>query len=121
MKQKNILIIDDSYTSLVLMDYTMKAEGFKTQLAQNVNEAIELIKKDKPDLIILDLNLPDVSGYDFLNMRKKLNIENIPIIVVSAMSSKESIEKSFTLGTKEFFTKPVDLDSVVNRVKELVK
>ena len=76
MDTKTILIIEDSYTSLLLLENTLKLEGYETQLALSVKEAIELITKQIPDLIILDLNMPEISGYDFLNMRDQLKIVN---------------------------------------------
>lgn len=118
--KRTILIIEDSYTSLVLMQDTFRLEGYETQLAVGVKEAIELINKKIPDLIILDLNMPEISGYDFLGMKKQLRIERVPVIVVSALDSPESIQKAKDLGASEFISKPVKLKLVIEKVKALI-
>ncbi len=118
--KRTILIIEDSYTSLVLMQDTFRLEGYETQLAVGVKEAIELINKKIPDLIILDLNMPDISGYDFLGMKKQLKIERIPVVVVSALDSPESIQRAKDLGASEFIRKPVKLKLVIEKVKALI-
>jgi DNA-binding response OmpR family regulator len=120
MSDKTILIIEDSYSSQLLLEHTLRFAGYKSQLALNVNEAIKLIKDKIPDLIILDLNMPELSGFDFLEMKGKLNIEKIPVIVVSALDSHESIQHSKDLGVSCFISKPVKLDLVVEKVKSLI-
>jgi DNA-binding response OmpR family regulator len=121
MDKKTILIIDDSYSSLLLMDYALKKEGYNTQVALNVQEAIEVIKKNIPDLIILDLNLPEISGYDFLRMKVEVKIEGIPIIVVSALDSHDSVQLSKNLGASDFISKPINLDLVNEKIKALIR
>jgi len=121
MDKKTILIIEDSYSSLLLMDYTIKGEGYDTQLAMDVKEAKEVIKKKKPDLIILDLNLPEISGYDFLKMKVEVKIEKTPIIIVSALDSPESIQLSKNLGASDFIAKPIKLDLIIEKIKALLR
>lgn len=118
--KKTVLIIEDSYTSLVLMQDTFRLEGYETQLAVGVKEAIELINKKIPDLIILDLNMPEINGYDFLGMKEELKIERVPVIVVSALDSPESIQRAKALGASEFISKPVKLKLVIDKVKALI-
>ena len=120
MKNKTILIIEDSYTSFLLIAETLKFEGYETQLANDVKEALTLIDKKIPGLIILDLNMPEITGYDFLRMRNQLKIEKVPIIVVSALDSPESINQAKSLGASDFIPKPVKLNLVVEKVKALI-
>ena len=121
MSKKRILIIEDSFTSFLLITETLKFEGYETLLAETVKEAITTINKEPPDLIILDLNMPEVTGYDFLKMRKELKIETIPIIVISAMDSPLSIQQAKAMGASEFISKPVKLDMVIEKVKSLIR
>lgn len=120
MKNKTILVIEDSYTSYLLIAEALKLEGFETQLAEDVKKALTQIKERTPDLIILDLNLPEITGYDFLSMREKLDIDSIPIIVISALDSPESKNEAKTLGASEFIPKPVNLKLTIEKVKSLV-
>ena len=120
MENKTILIIEDSYTSYLLLAETLKFEGYETLFAEDVKKALSLIVEKTPDLIILDLNMPEITGYDFLKMRGQLGIENVPIIVISALDSTESINKVKSLGASDFVPKPVKLSLVVEKVKSLI-
>jgi len=115
---KTILIIDDSNTALLLMDYALKEAGYHTQLATGVNEALGLITRKKPDLILLDLSMPEISGYDFLKMTSDLHLEKVPVIIVSAFDSAESISTSQALGAVEFIAKPIRIDNLLEKIRE---
>lgn len=113
-----ILIIDDSNSSLILMQFLIENEGYSTSLAESVDDAIKFINEKKPDLILLDLQMPKVSGYDFLKMREILQIQNIPIIVVSAYDTKENIELTKSLGASEFLPKPIKTNTLLELIKQ---
>lgn len=121
MKNKTILIIEDSYSSLILLDEVLQTEGYKTKLASNVNEAISLINKEHPDIILLDLNLPKVSGVDFLKMRRELNIEHIPVLIISAYDSHKSIRQVMALGASDFIAKPLNISIFLEKVNSLLR
>ncbi len=120
-KNKTILIIDDSSTSLMLLEYSLKSAGFNPVLASSVSEARKILSKSKPVLILLDLFMPKVSGYDFLKMKSELKIKDIPVIVVSAYNSSESIQLTMDLGASEFIAKPFKIEHVVETVKRYVR
>jgi len=113
-----ILCIDDSTTALILMEYALKEAGFQTILAKSVEEAIQILDTLVPDLILLDLSMPDISGYEFLAMRLRLKLDKVPIIVVSAYDSHESIVKTRNLGATDFVSKPIKIEHVVEKVKK---
>ena len=117
-KAKTILIIDDSNTSLMLLEWTFKSEGFNTLVAENVMEAKKIMVNSKPDLILLDLFMPKVSGYEFLKMRSELNISEIPVIIVSAYDSEESVKQTKELGAAEFIAKPFNVEQIINAAKK---
>jgi DNA-binding NtrC family response regulator len=120
-RKKNILIIDDSNTNLLLLDWVLEQEGYNAHKALSVAEAKKLIKKRKPDLILLDLSMPEVSGFDFLKMKPDLDLKDIPIIVVSAHNNIESIELSHELGAAEFIAKPFKVEDIVNIAKKYLR
>jgi len=115
--KKKILIIDDSNTALVLMEYALKEAGYITLTASNVKEATKLIEKHSPDLILLDLSMPEISGYDFLKRKDELHIDHIPIIIVSAYDSIESIEFTRNLGALDFIAKPIRVEAMMDKIK----
>ena len=119
--KKKILIIDDSNTALLLMEYALKEAGYISLAASNVKEATKLMEKHSPDLILLDLSMPEISGYDFLKRKNELHIDHIPIIIVSAYDSVESIELTRKLGAVEFIAKPIRLDTMMDKINICLK
>jgi DNA-binding response OmpR family regulator len=115
--KKNVLIIDDSGTSLLLMEWILQNEGYGTQLAESVADGIALLKDNKPDLILLDLQMPDVSGFDFLKMRDELNLVNTPILIISALDTPENIKITKNSGASDFIPKPIKTDVLIAKVK----
>jgi len=120
-KNKTILIIDDSATTLILLEWSLKEKGYDTQLAASVNEAQNAIRIKKPDLILLDLSMPVVSGYDFLKMRSELSLQETPIIVVSAFDDKESLKLVKDLGATEFIAKPFTISNILASLEKYLK
>jgi len=115
---KKILCIDDSNTALVLLDFALTDAGFDAILAFTVEEAIQKLQDQKPDLILLDLSMPMISGYEFLEMREKLEIEKVPIIVISAYDSQDSINAVRKLGVVDFISKPIKIEAIVRKIKD---
>ncbi|HEX2395350.1 MAG TPA: response regulator, partial [Bacteroidales bacterium] len=117
--KKKILCIDDSLTSLILLEYALSAEGYEIYTAKSVNEAKNIINNHIPDLILLDLSMPEISGYDFLRMRKELNIENVKIFIISAHGSEESIELTKSFGVTDYILKPLRIDELSGKIRNL--
>ncbi len=124
MESKNInsiLIVDDSSTNLVLLEAILQEEGYKTYTALNAKEAYASIDKFKPDLILLDLLMPQVSGFDILERLKAFpDTSEIPVIVVSAVNTKENIELCKEMGAADFFSKPIDIPIFLSKLKDFI-
>jgi DNA-binding response OmpR family regulator len=116
--KKNILCIDDSNTALIILEYALNKAGFQAVPALGVEEAIQLIGAQMPDMILLDLSMPDISGYDFLKMRETLKIDKVPIIAVSAYDSPESIKATQDLGAIDFVSKPIKIEALIKIIKQ---
>jgi len=111
--KKKILIIDDSNTNVILLEAILKNKGYSVEKALSVNEANQIIKKTIPDLILLDLLMPNISGYKFLEELKQNNrTKNIPVIIVSALSDNDSKLRVKKLGIVDYLEKPIDLKSL---------
>lgn len=122
ISNKKILIIDDSNTNIVLLEAILTTHGFKPFTAQSVKEAIPIIEKEHPELILLDLLMPEVSGFDFLeeiSINSKLN--SIPVIVVSALTDENNVSKTKELGAVEFIKKPVDIQTLIDSVEKILE
>jgi DNA-binding response OmpR family regulator len=119
---KTILVIDDSETTLVLLEWFLKDNGFDTLIALDIKSALLQIDKQLPDLILLDLQLPEISGYDFLKMIKTdKNKKDIPVIVISALDSQEAIRQLKHLGAIDFIPKPLNLKMLVDHINIILK
>lgn len=116
-----ILIVDDSTTNQVLLEAILQEEGYQTITAFSAREAFKVIEKEKPELILLDLLMPEVSGFDFLkDIKSKSTMSDIPVIVVSAVGSQENVELCKSLGAVEFFSKPIEISVLIDTVKRMV-
>jgi two-component system, cell cycle response regulator DivK len=121
-KEYKILVVDDSTTNVVLLEAILDEKGYQIETALNAKEAYALIEKDTPDLILLDLLMPKISGFDFLEeIRKNQKTINTPVIVVSALTDEENIEKIMKMGAIDFVKKPIDLQYLVERVETVLQ
>ena len=112
-----VLNIDDSTVNNMLMENLLAAHGFETFSVIEGNRAEEHIDEYQPDVIILDLMIPDKSGYEILKDLKAKNI-NIPVVVITAMESKDIREKIQDLGVTENHTKPINPDKLIESIQK---
>jgi DNA-binding response OmpR family regulator len=120
--EKNILVVDDSTTNIVLLEAILDEKGYKIYTALNVKEAYAIIAKHHPDLILLDLLMPKISGFDFLKeIKKNKNTKDTPVIIVSALADEENIDRILNMGAVDFVKKPIDLQYLVNKVESLLQ
>jgi len=118
----SILIVDDSTTNLVLLEAILQEEGYQTKTAFNAKEAFTIIERNKPDLILLDLLMPQVNGFNILEKLKSDDATKaIPVIVVSAVGTKENIDTCRNLGALDFFSKPIDIPVFLSKLKVYLK
>ncbi len=116
---KKILIVDDSNTNVVLLAAILNSRGYEIRTAYNVEEAHIMLAKELPSLILLDLLMPRISGYQFLDQLKKdEKTRNIPVIIVSAVTDTPNIQKTFDMGAVDYIEKPVDIKALVSKVEK---
>lgn len=116
-----ILIVDDSTTNQVLLEVILHEEGYETITAFGARDAFKQMEKQKPKLILLDLLMPEVSGFDFLrDLKSNSQLSSIPVIIVSAVGSVENKELCLEMGAADFFSKPIDIPSFIKKVKKII-
>ncbi|MCY6958551.1 response regulator transcription factor [Clostridium brassicae] len=120
MEYKKILIIEDEKPIAELLAYRLKKELFEIRIASKGAEGIKLVEKFKPNIILLDLMLPDISG---LEVCKQITItnNNIPIVMITAKSDITDKIVGLEFGADDYITKPFDLREVVARVKSILR
>ena len=115
---EKILVIDDSSTNIVLLDALLQREGYEVITSLGAIEGLKYVENLKPDLILLDLLMPEVNGFDFMKSFNQMdNSENIPVIIVSAVGTSENKKISKELGATNFINKPVDIPALLNLIK----
>ncbi len=115
---KKILVIDDSSTNIVLLDALLQREGYEVITSLGATEGLKYVKNLKPDLILLDLLMPEVNGFDFMKSFNEMdNDKDIPVIIVSAVGTSENKKISKELGAANFINKPVDIPALLNLIK----
>jgi DNA-binding response OmpR family regulator len=119
---KKIMIIEDDTFLSSLMKARLEKEGFTVIQAFNGEEAIETLKQEVPDLIILDLIMPKVTGFEVLqNISISPQLSKAAIIILSNLAQDSDIEKARQFGAKEYFVKvKVSIDDLVTRIKSLL-
>jgi len=114
----NILIVDDDPDHLFMVSMILKQEGYHVYRASDGNMALEMAQSALPDLILLDINMPDLSGYDVCQrLKADEKTQDIPIIFVSALDKMLDKAKAFSLGAVDYMTKPFQLEEVLALVK----
>jgi len=118
----NILIVDDVPANLKVLGDILKGEGYKVRPVPNGNLALQVAEKEKPDLILLDIMMPDMNGYEVCSRLKgnpKLN--DIPVIFISALNDTKDIVKALNSGGVDYITKPFQAEEVKARVATHLK
>lgn len=118
---KKIVIVDDEPNILMSLEYIFKKNNFQVFIARDGLEALEILKMEVPNIIILDVMMPNVDGYatiEFIKKDSKLN--DCKIIFLSAKNKEKDIEKGMSLGADAYMTKPFSVKKLVDQVNQLI-
>ncbi len=119
--KKRILIVEDNELNLKLFRDLLTAHGYETIETKEGLEAIRLTKSDKPDLILMDIQLPEVSGLDVTRrLKSDSSISDIPIIAVTAFAMKDDEEKILAAGCEAYISKPISIMPFLNTVRRFL-
>ena len=122
MGGKTILIVEDNIKNLRLVNDIMESQGYQTLQASGGYEGIELARQKKPDLIIMDIQMPDIDGIQVTRMLKhERETSAIPIIALTAMAMKGDREKIIEAGCDGYLQKPIRFDALIDIVKQWLK
>ena len=116
-----ILIVDDVVSNVLLLKILLSNEKFQVCTASNGNGCIEMTKKEHPDLILLDVMMPDISGFDTaVILKKDEETKDIPIIFLTALNTPSDLVHGFQVGASDFLTKPFNKEELVMRVMQQI-
>jgi two-component system, cell cycle response regulator DivK len=122
MSQGTILYIEDNFDNRMLIRRVLMAEGYSVVDTGNAIEALELIKSQNPDLILMDISMPDMDGYTLTSrIRASQGFENIPIVALTANVMRGDREKSLEAGCDGYIQKPVDIDLLPQQIERYLR
>jgi len=118
MDQKTVLIIEDEEDAAELFAEMMRVSGFRVLKTSKSAPALSMMSTDKPDIVLLDIMMPEISGLDILRqMRRDPSLANIPVIMVTAKSMPADIKNGMEAGASTYLTKPVGFQELKEAVE----
>ena len=118
----SILYVEDNFENRILILRVLNAEGYGVEFAENAYQALEAVRRSEYNLILMDINLPDIDGYTLTSqLRKNARFEKIPIIALTANVMKGDRERSLNAGCDGYIQKPIDVDALPHQIEGFLK
>ncbi len=115
----NILIVEDHEDTRDMLRIALDTEGFRVVTAPNGVKLLPLIRDESPDLILLDIMMPWVDGFELCRaIKENQDLQHIPIFFITAKINPEDIETGFRVGASEYIQKPINLDNLFEKIRE---
>ncbi|MEI7668828.1 MAG: response regulator [Pseudomonadota bacterium] len=118
---KKILIVEDNDLNLKLFKDLLEAHGYETVEIKDGLDAVAVVKRHKPDLIIMDIQLPEISGLDVTKkIKSEKEIAHIPVIAVTAFAMKDDEEKIMQAGCQAYISKPISIVNFLDTIRKFL-
>ncbi len=118
---KKILIVDDEPNIVMSLEYAFKKKDFGVFIARDGTEALEIAEREIPDLILLDVMMPQMDGYETLKrIRENDKLSQTKVVFLSAKSKEKDIEKGLEMGADGYMTKPFSIKKIISDVEEMI-
>src|ERR1700691_4970002 len=118
----HVLIVDDDHRSRQLLTTMLTSEGFVLQTAEGGEQAVAMVDRAPPALILLDVMMPGMNGYQVAAIIKEsAATQNIPVIIITALDDRDAKVRGLQAGAEDFLTKPVDRSELCMRVRNLLR
>jgi len=115
-----ILVVDDDRNTRLYLKVTLEEEGYKIFTAENGEDALSVMDREYIDLVIVDIMMPKMDGYEFTRVLRETN-NNLPILMVTAKQLPEDKKQGFLVGIDDYMTKPIDEEEMLLRIKALLR
>ena len=116
----HILVVDDDHNTRMYFEAVLQNNGYTVTVAKNGEDALDVMDKEHIDLVVLDIMMPKMDGYEFTETLRECD-NNLPILMVSAKQLPVDKNKGFAVGTDDYMTKPVNQDEFLYRIKALLR
>ncbi|WP_223170308.1 response regulator transcription factor [Maribacter aquimaris] len=121
MKTKKILIVDDEPNIVMTLEYAFKKKDFEVYIARDGGEAMHILETSIPDVVLLDIMMPNVDGYQTLeHIKKNEALKNTKVVFLTAKNKISDIEKGLKLGADKYLTKPFSIKKIVSEILGLL-
>ena len=121
MSSPRILVADDEPALLRLLEFVLGRRGYIIQGVTNGNAAVEILKTESPDLVILDVMMPGLDGYEVLtHIRETAHLEGLPVVMLTARAQLDDIQLGLSLGADAYLAKPFDPEDLLSVVESLI-
>jgi DNA-binding response OmpR family regulator len=118
---KKILAVDDEVRILTVLQKRLESAGYEVITAQNGMDGLRRAREENPDLVILDLIMPNISGYHVCGILKRdVNFKHIPVLMLTARSQEKDIQQGMEAGADAYMTKPFDHDTLLAQIADLL-
>lgn len=118
---KTILIVDDEISILMALEYALKKQNFRVLIARDGSEALQILESEIPDLMLLDIMMPKVDGYQTLqHVRASEKLKGIKVVFLSAKQREADIRKGLALGADKYLVKPFSIKKIIGEINELL-
>jgi DNA-binding response OmpR family regulator len=121
MSKGKILVVDDEIYIVHILDFSLGMEGYEVVTALDGEQALEKVKSEKPDLIVLDIMMPKLDGYEVCkSIKSSAGTQHIPVILLSAKGRNVDQKLGFDVGADDYITKPFSPRKLVERINQLL-
>lgn len=118
---KKILVVDDEPNIVMTLEYALKKKNYAVVIARDGHEAIKLLESEQPDLILLDVMMPELDGYEtLLQIKANEAHKNVKVVFLTAKNKTSDIEKGLKMGADGYITKPFSIKKVTTEIEKLL-
>ena len=119
MNRKRVLVVDDDKGMLKIIEARLLHSGFEVELAQSGGQAIEILKKRLPGVILLDIVMPEMDGFETLSkMKADRKIRSVPVIMLTSKSESEDVQRAMSMGAKDYIVKPFNPAILMDKIRK---
>ncbi len=118
---KKILIVDDEPNIVMTLEYAFKKQGFEVYIARDGTEALDILEQNVPNVVLLDIMMPNVDGYQTLEFIKSQEmLETVKVVFLTAKNKASDMEKGLKMGADKYLTKPFSVKKIGSEIQELL-
>jgi CheY-like chemotaxis protein len=120
--QRHVLVVEDNLTTSEMFQEYLGLHGFRVSCAFNGREAIEAVARDCPDLVVMDIQMPEMDGFEAMrHLRANPALVRLPILAVTALASRAQIHECLTAGADDYLSKPIRMKELLTHINNLLE